>query len=206
MRKMAWRAELFTAALLVFCACNSSNPILQAPDGAADGVSGGSGGTGVGTGGSIGTGGAAGGGSGSGGQGSGGSLGTGGSGGRGSGGMAGARSGGTGGPGGLSGSGGGSGGIGGTTRNPSCTTSPVGCCFLDLDCAANQECVGAICGAAGIGVPFVAVSGVCKTRFLTGGIQCWQNSDCAHGCLFPRVCPCGAQCLLADAPGTCAAL
>ena len=96
--------------------------------------------------------------------------------------------------------GGGGSGAGG---NPACTTSSAGCCYTDKDCASNQECVGATCGATGPGVPFVAVAGVCKTR-LTDGSKCWQSSDCSHGCTGAQVCPCGAACVVADMPGTCA--
>jgi hypothetical protein len=102
--------------------------------------------------------------------------------------------------------GGGGGGAVDAGRNPACVPSATqtGCCFIDADCAAGEECVGATCGSLGQGVPFVAVPGVCKMTFADNTNQCWQDSDCAHTCTGPQVCRCGASCFAADMPGTCA--
>jgi hypothetical protein len=67
------------------------------------------------------------------------------------------------------------------------------CCFSDADCP--YRCYGAQCADAS--------EGVCKPMPMLG--QCWADRDCAVGatCNGARVCPCGAQCLLPDAPGMC---
>ena len=109
---------------------------------------------------------------------------------------------------GAAGTGGGGGQDGGSdtgsTRNPTCVTKMAGCCYLDEDCSDGGECVGATCGTFGVGVPAVAIPGVCKQRFAAGSTQCWQDTDCPHRCTGAQVCNCGQACLVADTPGTCA--
>ncbi len=78
----------------------------------------------------------------------------------------------------------------------------MGCCLRDDDCAGRGYC--APLGACSEG----RATGVCKTR-PAGVTQCWRDSDCPSGggrtgtCVGPRICPCGAMCIVADAPGTC---
>jgi hypothetical protein len=72
------------------------------------------------------------------------------------------------------------------------------CCANDNDCVTGDECVGGTCSAT------QPSQGVCKPKPKSG---CWSNADCknilAPSCNGARVCPCGADCLLADALGTC---
>lgn len=82
----------------------------------------------------------------------------------------------------------------------SCRVGP-GCCATDADCgrgycAPAQTCTGGV------------ATSVCKTRPADLS-ECWRDSDCpAVGgregvCRGATICPCGAACLVADAPGTC---
>jgi hypothetical protein len=98
--------------------------------------------------------------------------------------------------------GGGATGAGGD-RNPTCVTSTAGCCYYDDDCPTDQECVGARCGSSGIGVPPVAIPGVCKPRLSGNNLACWRNEDCSLGCAGVVVCGCGVVCVAADTPGNC---
>ncbi len=74
---------------------------------------------------------------------------------------------------------------------------PDGCCLDDSDCD------------KGIDMAFVCVQGpaellgVCLP--LAGQGSCWSHSDCSQGqyCEGPTVCPCGADCLIPNAPGQC---
>jgi hypothetical protein len=80
-----------------------------------------------------------------------------------------------------------------------CTTREPGCCFRDGDCAAGEECVGAICTVTELN------PGVCKMRPASSG-GCWHNADCPSPpgvCTGAQVCPCGAACLVPDTLGTC---
>ncbi len=65
--------------------------------------------------------------------------------------------------------------------------TPPGCCKTDADCAQGEECVGT----------------VCKPIPPTG--ECWSDADCAAGetCVGAAVCPCGAECIIADHAGKC---
>jgi len=77
-----------------------------------------------------------------------------------------------------------------------------GCCSVDADCNANEECAGVTCSAAG------RASGVCKAIPNRNGNRCWSDADCAGNannttCTGAMVCPCGAICLRADMLGTC---
>jgi hypothetical protein len=68
-----------------------------------------------------------------------------------------------------------------------CVPKDRNCCGSDTDCADGGECV----------------QGVCKER--PTGFACWSTRDCVGGiCVAPNVCPCGSDCLVADAPGNCA--
>lgn len=79
-----------------------------------------------------------------------------------------------------------------------CSLRPaLGCCFEDGDCGSrSQRCVNEMCTAGG--------EGTCVSNLLGTG-ECWEDSDCARGgtCEGERICPCGANCLLPDDPGTC---
>lgn len=80
------------------------------------------------------------------------------------------------------------------TCEDGCSAPPAGCCYVDGDCGAGR-CV----------VPGAGETGVCKDpRELRAG-ECWDDVDCGDGrrCLGARICPCGAACFIADAPGTC---
>ncbi|MCS6899365.1 MAG: hypothetical protein NZX77_06305 [Polyangiaceae bacterium] len=69
-----------------------------------------------------------------------------------------------------------------------CVDDPVeSCCKDDKDCGTSGDCVGS----------------VCKKPAPKG--QCWEDDDCPAGltCEGEIVCPCGAQCILSDAPGKC---
>ena len=69
-----------------------------------------------------------------------------------------------------------------------CVPEDRNCCISDADCGDSGECV----------------QGVCKPR-PTDFAQCWTTRDCVGGiCVAPNVCPCGSDCLVADAPGNCA--
>ncbi len=103
-------------------------------------------------------------------------------------------------------------------------------CYRDADCGAGMICGGAQichCGSPcpwvdqpGVCVPDnqgccgsnddckdkeVCVAGVCKPP-LSADDSCWSNRDCVAGglpCGSASVCPCGSECILADAPGKC---
>jgi hypothetical protein len=82
-----------------------------------------------------------------------------------------------------------------TAIGGNCTVVPrAGCCFTDSQCMGR--CYGATCAPGS--------EGICKSTPPPSG-QCWGDADCAGGqlCRGARICPCGAACLLADAPGTC---
>lgn len=69
-----------------------------------------------------------------------------------------------------------------------CVPDDLGCCATDADCASGKECV----------------AGKCKQAPPTG--SCWTNRDCAIlglPCGSPVICPCGANCAVADTPGQC---
>jgi len=107
-------------------------------------------------------------------------------------------SGGRGGSGGAMGGGGGKGKDAGSGCGK--PDAAPGCCAADEHCASGSECVGGDCSAA-------PVLGVCKATAGLGSGQCWRDSDCASPpgkCQGASVCPCGAACFAADAPGTCA--
>ncbi|MDB4980085.1 MAG: hypothetical protein JWM82_837, partial [Myxococcales bacterium] len=91
-------------------------------------------------------------------------------------------------------------GTGGTAGGGGLTcVHAKGCCAKDADCAATEECVGAVCTLN------VKTSGVCKT-LPTTRTGCWKNADCpalTPTCAGASVCGCGQQCLLADKMGTC---
>jgi hypothetical protein len=59
-------------------------------------------------------------------------------------------------------------------------------------CKEDKECGGGSC-----------VSSVCKPQPPPG--QCWEDANCGPNasCEGEQVCPCGADCLLPDAPGKC---
>lgn len=78
-----------------------------------------------------------------------------------------------------------------------CGSPPLGCCHADADCGGGRggRCVNADCA--------VGRSGTCVDAAVDPG-ECWLDSDCPGGtCTGARICPCGAACLLPDAPGTC---
>jgi hypothetical protein len=72
------------------------------------------------------------------------------------------------------------------------TCAGKGCCLADSDCG------GGHCASFG------TVPGTCKMDELAAG-QCWADDDCGAGgvCQDARICPCGASCIVADAPGQC---
>ncbi len=74
---------------------------------------------------------------------------------------------------------------------------PSSCCYEDKQCGKIKggECIGAVCAPG--------QAGVCKGPPPKGG--CWEDDDCGRGqtCVGERICPCGARCLLPDAPGQC---
>lgn len=88
----------------------------------------------------------------------------------------------------------------GACDTSACALEPMeACCFDDNDCGARgMRCVNETCAADG--------EGTCVTSLLPRG-GCWENSDCARGqvCDGENVCPCGARCLVPDAPGRCVA-
>lgn len=75
----------------------------------------------------------------------------------------------------------------------------VGCCDVDAHCTGRgQRCVGASVGTN-------TCQGVCKGPVTDPG-TCWSDADCPGGvCDGERICPCGALCIIADAPGRCLA-
>jgi hypothetical protein len=78
-----------------------------------------------------------------------------------------------------------------------CVDIPDGCCDDHCPCSdADAECVRPL----GADAP-----GVCKAP--PPRDQCWSDLDCeaSEVCSGERVCPCGAMCLLPDAPGVCEA-
>jgi hypothetical protein len=82
-----------------------------------------------------------------------------------------------------------------------CDERPTaGCCFEDGDCGSrSQRCVGEDCRAGG--------EGTCVSSILLPD-RCWEDSDCDLGevCTGARRCPCGALCIVPDAPGTCSSI
>lgn len=82
----------------------------------------------------------------------------------------------------------------------SCRVNP-GCCATDGDCRGSDYCAPIDSCSSGV------ATGVCKSR--PGAGQCWRDADCPSGggrlgvCTGERICPCGAMCIVADAPGTC---
>jgi hypothetical protein len=94
----------------------------------------------------------------------------------------------------------GGGGSGGAVADVCSTAPPSGCCSIPGDCGANEKCIGLKCFDPG------ATAGICKTRIGGGGLgSCWEDLDCPPiaVCSGAHVCPCGASCLLSDAPGMC---
>ena len=79
------------------------------------------------------------------------------------------------------------------SKDPNCGGAP-GCCGSDQDCGGQSTCIGGSGGG----------KGMCKdSSQLTKG-QCWSGADCGGvKCLGASICPCGAQCIVADKPGTC---
>lgn len=75
-----------------------------------------------------------------------------------------------------------------------CQGGPVDCCTTDFDCAKGERCVG----SSGAGN-----TGVCKPIPAWGG--CWDGNDCAptQACKGGAVCPCNADCDMADTIGHC---
>lgn len=80
-----------------------------------------------------------------------------------------------------------------------CVMAPrTGCCFDQADCDVGLDCYG-------VGSCSAGAEGRCLAPPVVGA--CWADSDCRGGtprCVGASVCPCGASCLVADAPGTCA--
>lgn len=107
----------------------------------------------------------------------------------------GGNAGGAAGTGGAAGGGGGGAGHGGT--GGALSLSP-GCCQSQNDCPGptNRQCV----------LSTASQTGVCEAGIPSDSNVCWNDSDCFNGqsCVGARVCPCGAQCLVADQPGECA--
>lgn len=88
-------------------------------------------------------------------------------------------------------------GAGGCTagaKDPNCgQPPPKGCCKSDNDCK--------------VGVCAISLNqnaGVCKDSSNLAKGECWTDADCGAGvCKSPNICPCGAQCFVADSPGKC---
>jgi len=77
-----------------------------------------------------------------------------------------------------------------------CASTPrQGCCFDDDDCTGGAFCAASTCEATHEG----------RCEMPAGAGACWSNGDCAGGttCHDARICQCGSQCLLPDAPGSC---
>ncbi len=79
-----------------------------------------------------------------------------------------------------------------------CESKPVdgACCTDDSDCGPTQDCINP---------GFGGIQGVCKpAKPLVLG-NCWEDEDCKEGqtCEGENICPCGAACFVADAPGKC---
>lgn len=76
---------------------------------------------------------------------------------------------------------------------------PLGCCYQDADCTSPvgrpSRCEGGVCATT---------AGVCVDVSIASG-SCWNDGDCRAGetCMGARICPCGALCILPDAPGRC---
>lgn len=87
----------------------------------------------------------------------------------------------------------------GACDTSACDLTPrEGCCFDD-DCGGRgQRCANETCSRGG--------EGTCVSTRLAPD-ACWENSDCARGqvCDGENICPCGARCLVPDAPGRCVA-
>jgi hypothetical protein len=68
------------------------------------------------------------------------------------------------------------------------TCPKAACCSVDIDC--------------GDELPVPCVNGVCKAPVPNG---CWSDAACGPmaTCVGPFVCPCGADCYIADHPGAC---
>jgi hypothetical protein len=70
-----------------------------------------------------------------------------------------------------------------------------GCCYEEADCRDARCTNPGMCdvGMEGLCVPYPTMAG-----------ECWLDDDCPSGlCEGERICPCGALCILPDAPGTC---
>ncbi|NUN14982.1 MAG: calcium-binding protein [Myxococcales bacterium] len=80
-------------------------------------------------------------------------------------------------------------------------TPPPGCCAVAGDCDIFGSPVAHVCAPTIEGTN--AAWGVCKPTPPSG--RCWGNNDCKPGqiCHNPNVCPCGAQCAVADLMGVC---
>jgi hypothetical protein len=79
-----------------------------------------------------------------------------------------------------------------------CGSTTPGCCRTDFDCASvgRGACIGAD--------PTAGIEGTCHDRGMLAPGECWDDLDCGGGtCVGARVCPCGALCILPDAPGNC---
>ncbi len=110
----------------------------------------------------------------------------------------------------------------------------AGTCWLDADCASDQQCQGAItcpCGAQCFAADkpgtcqakapgevccdsngacpsgMVCAKSTCKPTKDLGAKQCWTAAQCgsSESCEGAKVCSCLAMCPLADAPGMCKA-
>ncbi len=72
-----------------------------------------------------------------------------------------------------------------------CAIVQPGCCKADADCK------GGFC-AGTVGTK------VCKTTKGLKAGECWTDAQCGGlKCLAAIICPCGAQCIIADKPGKC---
>ena len=68
-------------------------------------------------------------------------------------------------------------------------------------CKSDADCKGKVCGGLIAGLPSV---GVCKDASKLQQGECWSDGQCGGGkCLGAIICPCGAQCIIADKPGKC---
>jgi hypothetical protein len=75
-----------------------------------------------------------------------------------------------------------------------CVAYNVNCCFDHADCEAGQICSS---------TDEPNAPGVCKDQPPAG--HCWDDQHCKPGevCQGSSICPCDADCMLADQPGTC---
>ena len=72
--------------------------------------------------------------------------------------------------------------------------------------ACVQDAQG-VCGWQFLGCPEPQPATDCHSGKAPGAGQCWSSDQCATGesCIGASCCPVGAQCLVADRPGTCQA-